>query len=474
MIDQLTAVRALVDSDDAGGPVVPLRCVRPDDFERWRNTLNDGTRGWLEASGFRPDDGAATLVPADGPGMAEALVIVGPAEAGRDGDPWGLAGLPFGLPALTYRLVDETGQPSLPTRLALAWALGAYRFERYKSKADRPPARLVWPEGANRDHVARLARATHWVRDLVNTPAGDLTPATLADEATALAAEFGADIDVTSGDGLLAGNYPLIHAVGRASTHAPRLIDLRWGSADAPRLLLVGKGVCFDSGGYDLKPSSGMLNMKKDMGGAAHALGVSLLVMASGLPVRLRLLIPAVENLIAGNAFKPLDIVKSRKGLTVEIGNTDAEGRLILADALAAGMEDKPALAVDFATLTGAARVALGPDLPGMFCNDDALAGTLLAEGLGIGDPLWRLPLWQPYNRLLRSPLADLSNVGEGSLGGALTAALFLERFVGKDVPWIHIDQFAWNASDRPGRPKGGEAMGMRAVFALLCRQFAH
>ncbi|MCB9946491.1 MAG: leucyl aminopeptidase family protein [Rhodospirillaceae bacterium] len=466
MIDHSSAVRALVDPDEGGERAIPLRCVGVEGFDRWRGTCGDGVRKWLETTGFRPDDGAATLVPGDEAGAAEALVVVGDPQPGREADPWVLAGLPFSLPPLTFRLVDESGQPGLPGRLALAWALGAYRFDRFKSQADRAPARLIWPEGADRAEVACLARATHWIRDLVNLPAGDLTPAVLADEAAALAGEFGAAIDVVSGGDLLARNFPLVHAVGRASTNEPRLIDIRWGEPDAPKVLVVGKGVCFDSGGYDLKPSSGMLNMKKDMGGAAHALGLSLLIMTSRLPVRLRLLIPAVENLVAGNAFKPMDILKSRKGLTVEIGNTDAEGRLILADALAAGMEDEPAFAVDFATLTGAARVALGPDLPAMFCNDDGVAATLAAEGARVGDPLWRMPLWQPYGRLLRSPVADLSNVGEGSLGGAVTAALFLERFVAKGVPWAYRSVCV-NSGDRPGRPKGGEAMGCGGLRAV-------
>ncbi len=475
MTDHQGTPPALVEPSAVDDRVIPLHCVGVGDYERWLSARSDAARGWLATSGFRPDDGAVTLLPGSEPETAEAALIVAEA-AGRAGEPWPFAGLPFGLPQQTFRLAETddgaTRDPALAQQLALGWALGAYRFGRFKSKADRSPARLIWPDGVDRLEIMRLARATHWVRDLVNTPAGELGPEMLAAEATAMAEEFAAAIEVIEGDDLIERNYPMIHAVGRASTRAPRLIDLTWGDPEAPRVLVVGKGVCFDSGGYDLKPAGGMLIMKKDMGGAAHALALAQLIMASGLPVRLRLLVPAVENLVAGNAFKPLDVLKSRKGLTVEIGNTDAEGRLILADALTAGMEDDPAIAVDFATLTGAGRVALGQELPALFCNDDATADLVLAEGERIGDPLWRLPLWQPYNRLLRSSVADVSNVGEGQFGGAITAALFLERFVSPGIPWIHIDQNAWNGSDRPGRPKGGEAMGLRAVHAMLAKRF--
>ena len=297
-------------------------------------------------------------------------------------------------------------------------------------------------------------------------------PAELAVAAEQLAGAFGADLRTVVGDDLLLYHYPAIHAVGRASSRPPRLIDLRWGSADAPKVTIVGKGVCFDTGGLDLKPSAGMRLMKKDMGGAAHALGLARMVMAAGLPVQLRVLIPAVDNAVSGNAFRPLDVVQMRKGLNVEIGNTDAEGRLVLADALADAVDERPALLIDFATLTGSARVALGAELPALFSNDDALANALVAAGNREADPMWRLPLWQPYAKQLNSPVADLNNIGENNFAGAILAALFLERFVDSEVPWAHIDLYAWNPSARPGRPKGGEAMTLRAAFAVIADRF--
>jgi len=305
------------------------------------------------------------------------------------------------------------------------------------------------------------------VRDLINTPAGDLGPAELATAARKLAKAHGGRLSVIAGDALLKRNYPAIHAVGRASAKAPRLIDLRWGRR-GPKVTLVGKGVCFDSGGLDLKSAAGMKLMKKDMGGAAHVLGLASMVMAAGLPLRLRVLVPAVENSVSGDAFRPLDVLETRKGLTVEVGNTDAEGRLVLCDALAESSREKPDLLIDFATLTGAARVALGTGLPALFCNDEALAGTLLGHGLARHDPLWRLPLHRPYRASLDSPVADLNNISDGPYGGAITAALFLEAFVGDGVPWAHVDLMAWNTGASPGRPQGGEAMGLRAVYGAI------
>jgi leucyl aminopeptidase len=358
------------------------------------------------------------------------------------------------------------------TRCALGWALGSYQFTRYHG-ADRAPASLVWPKGADRGAVERAGAATFMVRDLVNTPAADMGPAELADAARSLAEEFEADIKITVGNDLLAANFPAIHAVGRASPRPPRLIDITWGRRNDPKVTLVGKGVCFDTGGLDIKPSGAMLTMKKDMGGAAHALGVARMVMMAGLPVRLRVLIPAVENVIAGNAYKPSDILKTRKGLTVEVGNTDAEGRLVLCDALAEADSEKPALLVDFATLTGAARVALGPELPALFVNNEPLASDLVGAAMAASDPLWRLPLWQGYRKGLDSKVADIGNVAGHSFAGAIVAALFLEAFVSKETPWAHLDVFAWNGQAKPGRPEGGEAMGLRAVYGLIEKRFA-
>jgi leucyl aminopeptidase len=361
-----------------------------------------------------------------------------------------------------------------PGPAALGWLLGQYRFERYKKEPSKKgPRVLLTPEPAAIEEAVRLAEATFLVRDLVNTPAGDLGPAELEAAARALGEANGALVTITSGKALDEG-YPMVAAVGRAAAphRAPRMIELEWGDRRHPRLAIVGKGVCFDSGGLDIKPSSGMRLMKKDMGGAAHALALSQVVIQAGLPVRLHLLIPAVENAVAGDAFRPGDILRSRKGLSVEIGNTDAEGRLILADALARAGESEPQLILDFATLTGAARVALGPDLPALFANDNSLAESLLAAGTAVSDPLWRMPLWKGYDEMLSSDIADLGNVSEAPMAGAVTAALFLQRFVPQGVPWAHLDTFAWRSSARPGRPKGGDALGLRAAWSMLAERY--
>jgi leucyl aminopeptidase len=358
----------------------------------------------------------------------------------------------------------------------LAWSLATYRFRRYKTGdgESRIWPDLVWPDGADRAAIDRRVAATILVRDLVTTPAADMGPAELADAADALATRHGAALRVIVGEGLLAENYPLIHGVGKGAGPArqPRLIDMVWGDPKAPKVTLVGKGVCFDSGGLDMKPSSNMKLMKKDMGGAAHALGLASMIMAAGLPVRLRVLIPAVENSVSGTAMRPLDVLNSRKGLTVEVGNTDAEGRLVLADALWEGAREQPALLIDFATLTGAARAALGPDLPALFTPDDRLAAELAEAGLRQADPLWRLPLHKPYRRMLDSNVADIANISNSPHGGAITAALFLAEFVPAGLCWAHFDLFAWNGSSRPGRPEGGEAMGLGAVYDVIAQRF--
>lgn len=440
----------------------PLQPVTAAGWEAWGAAAPADRSAWLEAAGFEPKVGRWSLLPeADG---SAGLLLAG-VEALDDH--WSWAALAAGLPAGDYRLAEAL-PPAAANRAALGWAMGCYAFTRYRA-AGRTPPRLAWPEGADRAAVTRAAEADRLVRDLVNTPAGDLGPAELAESAAALAAEFGADCRIVVGEALLAENWPAVHAVGRAATpqRAPRLIDLRWGKA-GPRITLVGKGVCFDTGGLDLKPASGMEIMKKDMGGAAHVLGLARMVMAAGLPLRLRVLVPAVENAVSGDAFRPLDVLPTRKGLTVEVGNTDAEGRLILCDALAEACGEKPDLLIDLATLTGAARVALGPELPATFCNDEALAAELLRHAEAEADPLWRLPLYRPYARWLDSKVADLNNVSSGPFAGAVTAALFLERFVEPGVPWIHMDLYAWNPSDRPGRPKGAESFALRALYALI------
>lgn len=358
------------------------------------------------------------------------------------------------------------------TQAALGWALGSYQYSPYKSGKKKELATLIWPEKADKGEVKAMAAATFLVRDLVNTPPNDLGPKEIADAAQKAAKTSGkAAVKVIVGDELLKKNYPTIYAVGKGSPRKPRLIDIRWGKEKNPRVTLVGKGVAFDTGGLNLKPGNSMALMKKDMGGAAHVLGLAQMIMAAELPVRLRVLIPAVENSMDGNSFRPSDVIRTRKGISVEIGDTDAEGRLVLCDALAEACSEKPELLIDFATLTGAARVALGPDLPAVFCNDKKTALALLDSAEKVQDPLWQLPLWQPYREMLNSKVADINNVG-GSFAGAITAALYLEKFVDKEIPWVHIDTYAWNPSSKPGRPEGGEALGMRAVYELIRNRF--
>ncbi|MCB9959260.1 MAG: leucyl aminopeptidase family protein [Rhodospirillaceae bacterium] len=438
---------------------IPLVAVTAGAAADWLAAQPEARRQWLAGAGFRGEAGQSATWPGADGGIGGCVV------AGGDPAAAAFAGLPLTLPAGTYRL--EGAAPGLATTAALAWAQGAYQFTRYKT-ASRAPALLEMPPGVDAGRVRTIAEALWLGRDLINTPANDMGPADLAAAAEEVAGRFGATIALTVGEALLEANYPLIHAVGRASASPPRLIDLTWGDPAARKLTLVGKGVCFDTGGLDLKPASGMLMMKKDMGGAAHALALAQMVMALGLPVRLRVLIPAVENAVSGSAFRPLDVLASRKGLTVEVGNTDAEGRLVLADALALAMEDGPELVIDYATLTGAARVALGPDLPALFTRHDDLAAAFAAAGEGAGDPTWRLPLWQPYAKLLQSRVADINNTGEGGLAGAITAALFLDRFVEPAVPWVHLDVYGWSPSDRPGRPRGACMMGVEAALAVI------
>jgi leucyl aminopeptidase len=396
-----------------------------------------------------------------------AVVLAGREGAllgvGDGGDPFIAAAAAEKLPEGDYRLADG-GEAA-----CFAWLLGTYRFDRYK-KVTRAAARLIAPEHADTGAARRMANAVSYVRDLINTPAGDMLPDALEREARALAAEFEADFSVIAGDALLEHKFHLIHAVGRASSTAPRLIDFSWGRLDAPRVTLIGKGVCFDSGGLDIKSAEGMALMKKDMGGAANALGLARLIMEKKLDLRLRVLIPAVENAISGSAFRPGDILTSRKGLTVEIGNTDAEGRLVLADAMALGAEEKPHLMATLATLTGAARIALGPELPPFYVDDDRFAEAIRESATAVHDPLWRMPLWKPYGSMLHSSTADLNNSTSGSFAGSVTAALFLQRFAPEQGLWAHFDIYAWRAKSAPGRPVGGEAQAIRALFDVLCR----
>ena len=454
--------------DDTGG-AVPLTLVAKSGLAAWCEAAAERERNWALATGFSGEAGKTALMPGKTGGLGGVLVGLGD---GTDAETtmWALAGLPETLPEGSYRL-DRVPAGTDPTRLALGWALGTYAFTRYHAKPARG-ASLAWPEGADRGRTLRLVGAVCLARDLVNTPAGDMGPEELARAAVGVADAAGACHRVIVGDDLLAQNYPTIHTVGRASTRPPRLVDITWGEPSAPKLTLVGKGVCFDTGGLDLKPASGMRLMKKDMGGAAIMLGLAQAVIDAKLPVRLRLLLPCVENAVSGNAMRPYDIVRTRKGLTVEIGNTDAEGRLILCDALAEASTENPELLIDMATLTGAARVALGPELAALFCNDDGVAQAMLETSRTEEDPMWRMPLWRPYRKMLDSKAADLNNVSEGPYAGAITAALYLQAFVEPSIPWAHFDVMAWNPQGRPGRPEGAEATALRALYAYLAKRF--
>lgn len=434
-------------------------------FEAWLALQPDAVRTAVKAQKFEGGANDIAILPAGKNG--EWSVAAGVTDVSASGL-WHLAKLADSLPEGTYRLADYDASEAM-----LGWMLGQYRYHEYLSEPKLTGPRVLLVKEPARIAMAALqAAATALVRDLVNRPAGDLGPNALEAEAKRIAKAHKAEVTVTAGEPLETG-YPLIHAVGKAAAreHAPRLIELEWGDPRHPRVAIVGKGITFDTGGLDIKPSTGMRLMKKDMGGAAHALALAELIMSAHLPVRLHMLVAAAENSISGNAMRPGDIIKSRKGITVEIDNTDAEGRLVLADALTKAIEDKAELIIDFATLTGAARVALGPDLPAMFSNDDSVAIGLLAASKAATDPLWHMPLWAPYMEMLDSDIADTSNSG-GGFAGAVTAALFLQKFVPDNVPWVHLDTFAWRPTSKPGRPKGGEALGLRAVFGYLAETY--
>ncbi|PZN92079.1 MAG: aminopeptidase [Alphaproteobacteria bacterium] len=455
----MTDFAALLIADD-GAPATALTVVAGTGFDDWLRGQGERTRSFVAAQNFKARPDEVALIPGDGPGDWSAVV-------GGDDCPWGLAAAAGKLPAGRYRIAGAPGAA------ALGWLLAQHRFDRYRKASGDTGARvLLTTDVGSIGETVRLAQATALVRDLVDTPAADLGPGELASAVSAEARAFGAEVEIIKGEALLGGNFPAVHAVGRAASRAPRLIDLRWGDPAHPRLTLVGKGVTFDSGGLNIKPGGAMAAMKKDMGGAAHALALARLVMQANLPVRLRLIIPAVENSISGDAMRPGDVLATRAGKSVEVTNTDAEGRLVLADALALAGEETPALLIDFATLTGAARVALGPQLPAFFANDDALAADFAAAATASGDPLWRLPLWPGYRDMLKSTIADLNNSPEGGFAGAITAALFLEAFVPAGIPWAHFDTFAWTPAARPGRPKGGEALGLRAAWAVIKSRF--
>jgi leucyl aminopeptidase len=449
--------------DESATPVLFVTTANIEDITK---RLDERARDFVKAAGFEPKSGKYLFVP-DASGKLAAVLfgLEAPDETVKDlFRPGALPGL---LPAGTYRF----GNAPHDVRLAaLAFVLGTYQFARYR-KPQPCDVRLLVPEGVDGDDLTTIVEGVTLARDLVNTPSNDMGPAELEEAARALAKQHGAQINVVSGS-TLAKQFPLVAAVGAGSARAPRLIELAWGKDNGPKVTLVGKGVCFDTGGLDIKNDAGMLNMKKDMGGAATAFALGHMIMTRKLKVKLRVIVPAVENSVSGTSFRPRDIYRSRKGISVEIGNTDAEGRLILADALTFASEDNPALVVDFATLTGAARVALGPEVAPFFTDDEALAGELTRAAATENDPCWRMPLWRPYDTMLDSKVADLNNVASGGQGGAITAALFLRRFVAA-LSWLHLDIFAWTPSAKPGRPEGGECQTARALFALLKARYA-
>lgn len=441
----------------------PILLIPQKEADNWLAQQNEFTKNWLSGNQARLEAGSVFLLPQSDGKISRVLCVLSDEK-----DYWGVASLPLTLPFGLYafeKVPDEW-------RFPLAWGLASYQFTRYKA-ASKSPSQLFLPDPILASDLKNFLESIYWVRDLITTPADDMGPTELAEEAHQLAKTFGAQFSQLIGPDLLKNNYSSIYTVGRASDDAPRLVDLRWGNKNHPRLTLVGKGVCFDTGGLDLKPASGMALMKKDMAGAAHVLGLARLIMQAKLPVYLRVLVPIVENSVSGSAYRPGDVIKSRKGLTIEVGNTDAEGRVILADALTEAVSDKPDLLIDLSTLTGAARIALGTELAALFTNRNELAEQVLQQAEEEFDPMWRLPLYKPYRDQFSSSIADLSNSSSEAYGGAITAALFLKEFVPDEIPWIHIDMMAWNLKNRPGRPAGGEANTLRALFAYLKKRFA-
>jgi leucyl aminopeptidase len=451
---------------NAAAASLPLWLLADSELPKWLNEQPADVAAWLRANAFQAERHRVLALPGAGGTIAGAVVGLGQLGSLADLKLWHAAGLADRLPPYTYHLASSL-PPAAATQFAMGWLVGAYRFNRYKAAPTAGRATLVAPPGADMAFAQAAAAATSFARDLINTPANDLGPAELAQAAADLAKRFDAAISVIAGDELKLRNYPLIHAVGAGSPRQPRLIDLRWGKS-GPRVTLVGKGVCFDSGGLDIKPSSGMLLMKKDMGGAACVLALAQLLMQMNAPIQLRVLIPAVENSVDGHSYRPGDVISSRKGITVEIGNTDAEGRLVLADALADADAEKPDLLIDLATLTGAARVALGPELPAAYSSDPALLNAFRDIGDEEADPIWPMPLWAGYDDEFSSKVADIGNVWAAPFAGSPIAALFLKRFVTATPRWLHVDLFAWNPKERPGRPVGAEAQCVRSLYRLI------
>ncbi len=461
--DDISAVLA-----EEGAKAVAIRTVKSAEFQKNPEEFVGAEQAaWVAAAGWDAKPGSHVLLPG-GTGIGSVLLALG------DGEPTAaaslqLGALPAALPEGVYALV---GFPGSPDDAVLAWLMGAYTFRRYLTEEPRKIRKLAFPKGVNRSAVVAKAQAIWFARELINLPANDCGPRDLADALGDLGSTYGASVSVITGDALLAKNFPLLHAVGRASYRDPCLADLVWGDGRHPKVTLVGKGICFDTGGLDIKPSQAMALMKKDMGGAASVMALGAMIMAAELPVRLRIVIPAADNSISGNAFRPGDIIKSRAGLTVEIANTDAEGRLVLADALAAADEESPDLLIDMATLTGAARVGLGPDLPPFYTDDNGFAEALYAAGLSTGDPLWRMPFWMPYDSYLKSTVADVNHISNEPFAGSITAALFLKRFVKNSRRYVHLDIFGWVPKSMPAKPAGGEPQGVRALFEVIRNEF--
>lgn len=443
---------------------IPITIIPQMEMEAWLTKQDKHVKNWLQATQFKAEAGSFSLVPNESGKLTKILCCISDMKHF-----WGVGSLPLNLPEGDYyfELDKHDYEP-----FAIAWGLGAYQFDRYK-KSKRKPAKCVLIKNSDASYVENTVASIYSVRDLINTPTDDMGPTELADATNVLAKRYQAKTKHIVGENLLKNNYPSIYTVGRASDDAPRLIDMRWGHKKHPLVVLVGKGVCFDTGGLDLKPSSAMLLMKKDMGGAAHVLGLAQMIMSAKLNIQLRVLIPAVENSVSGNAYRPGDIIKSRKGMTIEIGNTDAEGRVVLADALTEAVSESPDLLIDIATLTGAARIALGTELPAVFSNNDKICQEVIKHSYQVQDPVWQLPLFNLYRDVLNSSIADINNCGSDSYGGAITAALFLQEFVPNDIPWLHYDLMAWNLKTRPGRPQGGEAMGLRGLFSYLRTKYS-
>lgn len=438
---------------------IPIIIVQQNEIVGWIAKQDKKVKNWLQATQYKSEPGNVSLISNDAGGIEKILFCISEMK-----NFWSVGSLPFQLPEGEYFFdVDKQYHEAF----AIAWGLGAYQFNRYK-KSKRKPAKCI----IDSKYVENIVSSIYSVRDLINTPTEDMGPTELANEANKMAKHHHAKVKHIIGENLLKNNYASIYTVGRASDDAPRLIDLRWGNKKHPLVVLVGKGVCFDTGGLDIKPSSAMLLMKKDMGGAAHVLGLAQMIMQAKLKINLRVLIPAVENAVSGNAYRPGDVIKSRKGITIEIGNTDAEGRVVLADALTEAVSEKPDLIIDIATLTGAARVALGTELPAVFSNHETICEEVIKHSHQILDPVWRMPLFTAYRESLNSSIADINNCSTDSYGGAITAALFLQEFVPNDIPWLHYDLMAWNLRARPGRPPGGEAMGLRGLFSYLCHKY--